>query len=259
MLVLLDICTRGAAQWHRMHTVLLRWPWLGLALAIAMLVALGLRRVGTVGTPWRARLTDPAWLLWLLLPVYMLHQFEEHGVDALGRPYAFRAALCATLGWTDNLAHCPATEWFIFAVNPGTVWIAGLAAGLAGPRRVLVGAAALGIPAVNAAAHIVPALRTNTYNPGLVTAVVLFVPICAWTFRVLVARGLLRRVHLAYSWFAGMVVHGVLLLSLVAFSRGVIGEPLLVAVQLVNGFLPMAFAKVAGTLMPARHVHEIAR
>jgi hypothetical protein len=43
--------------------------------------------------------------------------------------------------------------------------------GLLGPRRVLVGAAALGIPAVNAAAHILPALRTHTYNPGLVTAV----------------------------------------------------------------------------------------
>lgn len=86
---------------------------------------------------------------------------------------AFRSELCATLGWTnhDALASCLATEWFIFAVTHGTVWIASLVDGLLGPRRVLVGAAALGIPAVNAAAHILPALRTHTYNPGLVTAV----------------------------------------------------------------------------------------
>lgn len=241
-----------------MQTVLLGWPWLGLALAIAMSLALGLWRVGPAGTPWRARLTDPAWLLWLMLPVYMIHQFEEHGVDALGRRYAFRAALCANLGWTTDadLAHCPATEWFIFAVNPGTVWIAGLVAGLAGPRRVLVGAAALGIPMVNAVAHIVPALRTHTYNPGLVTAVLLFVPVCAWTFRALVSQQLLRRVHIAYSFFAGIVLHGVLLSSLIAFARGVIGEPFLVAVQVANGFLPVGFAKLAGAVMPVRGVDE---
>jgi len=171
----------------------------------------------------------------------MLHQFEEHGIDALGRHYAFRAELCATLGWTnhDNLASCPATEWFIFAVNPETVWIAGLVAGLVGPRRVLVGAAALGIPAVNAAAHILPALRTHTYNPGLVTAVVTFVPLCAWTLRVLVRQQLLRRVHVAYALLAGLIIHAVLLVSLIAFERGAFGEPFLVAVQLANGFLPL--------------------
>lgn len=99
---------------------------------------------------------------------------------------------------------------------------------------------------MNAAAHIVPALRAHAYNPGLVTAVLLFVPSCAWTFRVLVGRGLLRRVHVAYSLFAGIVLHGVLLSSLAAFGRGLIGEPFLVAVQIANGVLPVVFAGVAG-------------
>jgi hypothetical protein len=73
-----------------------------------------------------------------------------------------------------------------------------------------------------------------------------------------VDRGLLRRVHLAYSLSAGIVLHGVLLLSLVAFTRGLIGEPLLVAVQLADGFLPMAFAKAAAVVMPARRADEVA-
>lgn len=234
-----------------MQTVMLGWPWLGLALAVVGFAVLGLWRVGPASSPWRARLTDPAWLLWLPLPVYMLHQFEEHGIDALGRHYAFQAQICTTIGWTGDLAHCPATEWFIFAVNPGTVWIAGLASGLSGPRRALVGAAALGIPAVNAIAHIAPALRTQTYNPGLATAVLLFVPMCVWIFRVLVRRGLLRRAQVAYSMLAGVVLHGVLMGSLLAFMRGLISEPILIAAQIANGFLPLGFAGAAGIVSRA--------
>ena len=116
------------------ETVLRGWPWLGLAIAVPMLAVMLARP--QPGRPWRARWHDPAWLLWLPLPIYMLHQFEEHGIDALGRAYAFRGFLCGNLGWTGPLADCPATEWFVFGVNPGTVWIAGLASGIYGPKRV---------------------------------------------------------------------------------------------------------------------------
>lgn len=221
-----------------MELVLRGWPYLGLAIAIPMLAFM--LAWPQPGKPWNARFHDPAWLLWLPLPIYMLHQFEEHGIDALGRAYAFRASLCATIGWTGPLEDCPATEWFVFGVNPGAVWIAGLAAGLYGPRRAMVGAAVLGIPAINAVAHIVPAIRTQTYNPGLLTSIVLFLPICAWILRALLRAGLLTRGRVALAIFSGWLVHAILLGSLFAFIRGWYPEPVLVLVQVANGFVPLA-------------------
>jgi hypothetical protein len=110
---------------------------------------------------------------------------------------------------------------FVFGVNPGTVWIAGIAAGVLGPRRAMVGAATLGIPGVNAVAHIMPALRTQTYNPGLLTAIVLFVPMCVWIFRALVKAGLLDRARVALAMVSGVLLHMVLMGSLFdqAFRR----------------------------------------
>lgn len=229
-----------------METVLRGWPWLGLAIAVPMLVVMLVRP--RAGQPWRARFEDPAWLLWLPLPIYMLHQFEEHGIDALGRAYAFRGVLCTTIGWTGPLEDCPATEWFVFGVNPGTVWIAGLAAGIYGPKRAMVGAAALGIPAINAVAHVVPAIRTHTYNPGLLTALVLFVPLCAWSYRALVRAGSITRARVALGIFSGWLLHAVLLGSLWLSIHGMIGEALLVAIQFANGFLPVAAGYVVRPL-----------
>ena len=221
-----------------MELVLRGWPYLGLAIAIPMLAVMLARP--QPGKPWIARFSDPAWLLWLTLPIYILHQFEEHGIDAVGRAYAFRPFLCRTIGWTGPVEDCPATEWFIFGVNPCAVWIAGLASGLYGPRRAMVGAAVLAIPTINALAHIVPAIRTQTYNPGLVTSVVLFVPICAWPSRTLLGAGLLTRARLALAIFSGWLVHAILLASLFAFMRGWYPEVVLVLLQVANGFVPIA-------------------
>ena len=218
------------------------WPWFALVLASALLVWSAVRRVEG---PWRARLRDAGWLLWLALPVYMLHQFEEHGVDALGRSYAFQGTLCSTVGYTGPIAGCPVTAAFLFAVNAGAVWIALGAGGLAGPRRALIGAAGLGIPTVNAAIHIMPALRTGTYNPGLVTSIVLFVPFCAFTLRELVRQGLLRRGQLWFVALSGALTHAILMGSLFAYWYGKIGEPLLVAIQVLNGFTPIALGEWA--------------
>jgi hypothetical protein len=221
-----------------METLLRGWPFLGAAVGALVLASLLARRRGDA--PWSARLHDPAWLLWLPLPIYMLHQFEEHGVDLFGRRYAFQAAICAVLGHPADVAGCPASEPFLLAVNVGTVWIAGVCAGLAGPRRPMVGAATVGLLAANAAAHIAPALRSGTYNPGLLTAGLLFFPTSAWILAVLVRRCGLRPVHAAAAVGAGVLMHGVLIGSLILRDRGVIPEAVSLALQIANGFVPLA-------------------
>jgi len=111
---------------------------------------------------------DHALLLILtLLPVYMIHQYEEH---AHGR---FVADFNATIG--NGLPVLTKTSAFV--INVGGVWLLDL------PAFYLAAYVDLGfalIPAylmtVNAIVHILGTLATRRYNPGLYTALALFIP-----------------------------------------------------------------------------------
>ncbi|MDR3496832.1 MAG: HXXEE domain-containing protein [Ancalomicrobiaceae bacterium] len=119
-------------------------------------------------TPILARGWSPALLAsFLCLPIYMLHQYEEHDADR------FRQFVNAHLG----AGRAVLTPLTVFIVNVPGVW--GLAAVGFAASTVDAGYGLIGLylVAVNAVVHIVPAIRTRTYNPGLVTAVVLFVPL----------------------------------------------------------------------------------
>ncbi|HEY8091023.1 MAG TPA: HXXEE domain-containing protein [Polyangiaceae bacterium] len=229
-----------------MSAVLLGWPYLGLALGIAGLLYLALAR-RPEGAPPRGR--DPAWLACVMLPVYMLHQFEEHGIDALGRRYHFIVELCTTLGHPD-LDACPADPVFIFAVNVGAVWIAGVTAIAWRRRNPLVSACSLGIPLVNAAAHLGPAIFFGRYNSGLLSGTLVFVPVCFFALRGFVRAGAIpaRRVPVVVA--SGGVVHAVLAGALLAYGAGWLPYLLMIAIQTLNGFVPLAM----GTLfrVPAR-------
>lgn len=227
-----------------MHAVLYDWPFVGLALGVLALVAMFVRP-SPAGEPYRARFYDPAWLLWLVGPVYLLHQFEEHGVDALGRRYQFLAEICATLGHPTQDA-CPADPWFIFLVNVPLIWVAAPVASWLGPRRVMAGAFMFSVPLVNAVAHIAGALRHGAYNPGVVTSVLLFVPACAWVFTQLHRRGLITGRRMAAVVAVGVALHAVLMGSLRLVELGVIGKGALYVIQVLNAAMPV----VVGLLTP---------
>jgi hypothetical protein len=217
--------------------ILFDWPYLGIAGGIAGIAwLLASRRPAGAPSRWR----DPAWLACTVLPMYMLHQFEEHGIDALGRHYQFIEDMCSTLGHPD-LASCPADPWFILAVNAGAVWIAGATAIVWRRRNPMVGAATFGIPLVNGVAHVAPAVIKGQYNAGLLTAVVLFLPFGIYVMRTLVREGVmpLRRVPVVV--LTGVALHAVLAGGLLAYGAGVLPYGLMLAIQVLNGLLPLAF------------------
>ena len=226
-----------------MHAVLYDWPFAGLLLGLLAL-ALLFARPSPAGVAYSARFRDPAWLLWLVVPVYLLHQFEEHGVDALGRRYQFLTEICATLGHR-TLDGCPADPWFIFLVNVPLIWVAAPVASSLGPRRVMAGAFMLSVPLVNAVAHVASTLRSGAYNPGVVTSVLLFAPTCAWVFTQLLRQRLLPRRRMVAVVAVGVLLHAVLMGSLRLVEHGVIGHSALYAIQVVNAAMPV----VAGVLV----------
>jgi len=162
-----------------------------------------------------------------------VHQFAEHGIDAEGHRYAFRGFLCASLGFADPKT-CLVPYSFITSVNVAAVWLAGPAAALLGRRWPAIALSYFSIPFVNLFAHVGPSLAKGAYNPGEATAIVLFLPLSLWAFHVALARYRLGWRAVGATVAAGIVLHAVLLGSLIAFLRGLIGSGVLDVIQYLN-------------------------
>jgi hypothetical protein len=230
-----------------MENILVGWPYLGLVAGVLGFAVLLLK---PHPGGYAARFRDPAWLLWLLLPMYMLHQFEEHGVNFLGQHYAFLNELCGTLCFSSR-SGCPVDEGFLFAVNPVSVWVAGQAAGLWSRRRPMVGACGFGIPLVNAIIHIRGSVVHHAYGSGVVTSLVLFLPVSAWVLWTLHRQGLLDRRRFALVVLAGGLVHALLLGALALRERGMLGPAGADVLMAGLGLLPIALGWSAGAPAPS--------
>lgn len=219
-----------------MDVILLGWPFLALAGGLlGWLVLLVMPWPATAGPRWR----DPSWLACTFLPTYMLHQFEEHGIDLLGRRYYFLVDMCRTLGHAD-LSTCPADRAFILAVNVGAVWGLGVLAIVLARKNPLIGICAFGVCIVNAVAHLAGAIAHGAYNPGVLTSVVLFAPLSYYIVRTLDRR------RLAAVVLSGVLVHVVLMAGLLAYGRGYISRGADLALQGLNGLWPLLIATWIG-------------
>lgn len=227
--------------------LLLDWPFFAIACGLVGVLGL-LAWPRASGRPVRWR--DPQWLPCLMLPVYMVHQFEEHGFDLLGRRYHFLVEMCGVLGH-PSVADCPADRAFIFAVNVGAVWLAGACAILWRRKNPLVGACAFGIPLVNGVIHLGTGLAHHSYNAGLLTGAILFLPLCAWVLRAYVQAGCLRHRQLVWVVASGIAVHAVLMGALLGMAGGLLPRPVMLAVQVVNGFVPLLSGTIAARFSPA--------
>jgi hypothetical protein len=210
------------------------WPYMGLgaALLLALLLSTDLLRSDRTVSRWR----DIVWLAWLGTFAYLVHQFEEHGVDIKGGEYAFREFLCSFFGFAD-LKACPFPPSVITAVNVAAVWLLGPAAALLGRRWPLIALSFFSVPAVNLIAHVQAAVVQGAYNPGVFTAIVLFLPLSLWAFYVALTRYRLGWRAIIATVVAGVVLHGVLMASLLAFLAGHIGVVVLDAIQVINPVL----------------------
>jgi len=128
---------------------------------LAGLLLFGLLSVFSHG--WPLALT----LVFLQLPVYMLHQYEEHDADR------FRKFVNDHLGGGKELL----SPFAVFIINILGVWGVNLAAILlAYCVHIGFGLIAVYLVLINAIAHIGQGVMMRRYNPGLATAVLLFLP-----------------------------------------------------------------------------------
>ncbi|MEI7963397.1 MAG: HXXEE domain-containing protein, partial [Verrucomicrobiota bacterium] len=120
-------------------------------------------------TPLFTRFWDlPLILVYLQLPVYMLHQLEEHDDDR------FRRFINHLIGGGRDVL----SKGAVFVINVPGVWGVNLLSILLA-FSVYLGFGLIGVylTLVNGLVHVAQAIRLRSYNPGLVSALVLFIPV----------------------------------------------------------------------------------
>lgn len=140
-----------------------QWPYASL-LAACLLIVLAPLWFFVAGTPL-------GWI-YLQLPMYMLHQWEEHAGDR------FRLYINRHVG-NGREALTPAATFWINVLGVWVVDVAGLYLGCC--VRPSLGLMAIYLPLLNSLGHIGPAIRRREYNPGLWTSLGLFVPVGGWS------------------------------------------------------------------------------
>ena len=222
----------------------LAFPWLGSVAAVILLGLLfatgGLRQRRDVSR-WR----DPAWLGWLLTAVYLVHNIEEYGLDAIGQWHQFPAAMCDQLG-LPPYPHCVIPPLFYLCVNISLVWVAAPLLALLARRNPVFGLSMLGVIAINAVVHFVPVITSHGYNPGLLTAVLLFIPITVWGVKAAFGRGRLPYRALVAFLAGGVLVHVCLMASVMLYARGLIDAAALDVVQVLNPLWLFVLPGLAG-------------
>jgi hypothetical protein len=214
----------------------LAFPWIGGAAATVLLVLLfgtQLLRSDLTSSRWR----DSVWLSWMATVVYLLHNVEEYGLDLLGNSHAFPDGLCAALK-LPPFPNCPIPPAFFLAVNIPLFWVVGPLAALLSPRHRLVGFALYSVISINGLVHVAAVFGTGQlYNPGLLTALLLFLPLTAWVGRVSFGKDRLsyRARGLLLVW--GVLLHVFLIAPMFMFIKGVISASVLVWSQILNGGL----------------------
>lgn len=162
------------------------WNWPAAGLVAAVLIVGLLPAVFAIASPALG-------LVMAQLPLYLVHQGEEHIGDR------FRRQINAQAG--GEALSRPATFW----INSLGVWGIDLVAiGLAAGLDLAWGFLAIYLTLINAVVHLFVGIVRRESNPGLITAVVLFLPLGAaawWTLER--ATGLGVRWHLL---FAGLIV-----------------------------------------------------
>ncbi|MGA9980613.1 MAG: HXXEE domain-containing protein [Candidatus Sulfotelmatobacter sp.] len=103
----------------------------------------------------------------LCLPVYMIHQYEEHDDDK------FRRFVNQQIGKGEVLSPLA-----VFIINVPGVWgVIGISLALTATVGLGFGLIAAYLVALNGIIHVIHAVITRGYNPGLGTAILLFFPL----------------------------------------------------------------------------------
>lgn len=154
----------------------------------------------------------------VMLIAYIAHQYEEHWLDLLGNYYAFyiynNNLITGILGSTDPSIK-PLTKASIFVINTSLVWLVACMAIWRSPRHIFPSVAMAGIIIVNGLVHILAGLVQWKYNPGLLTSIVIFLPLYLLFIKYLLSISKTYKVQIIMGLLWAWLAHVIMVLGLI--------------------------------------------
>ena len=170
------------------------WSRVGLPLSIILLLLSPflLKGIGVI-----------LFLVFLQLPVYMFHQYEEH---AHGR---FRDFINQMIGGGKPIL----SDTAIFWINILLVWVLDLCIlYVAAYWNSSLGLIAAYLTLVNGLSHVIVAIVQRRYNPGLWTSIVLFLPFGGASIVILTMATQAAILYQVVGLVSAIVVHAIILI-----------------------------------------------
>jgi hypothetical protein len=168
----------------------LRLHWFDLGLGLAAL---------TGGFLLITRPTGLALLLWLSLITLFIHQFEEYRY-----PGYFPGMMNSVVFASPQPDRYPLNPQTALVVNVVTGWLFYFLAAVFAEKALWLGIATILVSAGNFFAHtfLFNVKGKSRYNPGMLTSDILFLPMAAWFFYLVIRGGLAT----PFDWVAGIIL-----------------------------------------------------
>mmetsp|Transcript_81317 Transcript_81317/g.230389 ORF Transcript_81317/g.230389 Transcript_81317/m.230389 type:complete len:281 (-) Transcript_81317:60-902(-) len=201
----------------------------------------------------KKKFQNPLFVGWLTVPVYCLHQLEEHGYDARGWRHAFVPDFNYGVGnilfpICDDISHitCPLNVLTTTYVNVLLIWVSFsmtmVAAHALGGRYRLAGLFNWGTSTANGlVGHVMPAMLAQQYNPGCLQSLFIMVPMGIFVM----SRCGLK--FFALAMLCGALAHIVMFgIGINLVLRAGVPPPVEAVLIVISGTaLPLAFASCA--------------
>ena len=216
---------------------MLQWSWIGLGAAVVLLLiacSTSLFR----GDLTKSRLYDPAWLAWIGAAQYMLHNFEEYGLDMYGRTFSFPQQM--TQAGMGNIGEFP-----YLACNILLIWIVGpLVAVLAKKYPAMAPSMAI-IALINGLSHIAQLFNWG-YSAGLLTSFVIFLPVGIWTIYVCYVREKMGWSNFLKTFAVGFLYSVILMAGILSANAGLITPTVQGIIMIFDGILALLLWSLIG-------------
>lgn len=185
------------------------WPWMGLGGAVVLLILLF--KTDLFINSNQSRWKDTVWLSWFIVPVYLVHQFEEYTMhitngqyDGVAMFFSERSPVAAFLDTMElPMAHFP-------LMNIMFVWVALPIAAFLSKKNPVIGLSGYGFLIVNGMAHLLGGVALGMSpleNPGFFTGTIVFIPLTLWMSYICLKTGQLSKKKLILSLISGIIGH----------------------------------------------------
>lgn len=163
-----------------------------------------------------SKLSDVSLILWISLITLFLHQFEEYRY-----PGYFPGMMNVAMFNSEKPDRYPLNPNTAFIINLGVGWFIYFIAAVFSETLIWIGIATILVSFGNFMAHtfLFNIKGKTKYNPGMVTAIVLFLPITIYFFYIVVINHMASTLDWSFGIILGIILNVVGVLKMIDWLK----------------------------------------